>query len=93
VADLPAPWTFLTNHAHALVVLAREPDCLLKDLAAAIGITERAAQRILKELRDGGYLKVERIGRRNHYRVIDRHPLRHPVEAQTTVRQLLQLLL
>lgn len=86
-------WTFLTNHAHVLVVLAREPGTRLRELALAVGITERATQRILKDLRDGGYVKVERLGRRNHYRIADRHPLRHPVEAGTTVRQLLQLLL
>ena len=85
-------WTFLTNHAHVLVLLARDPDLLLREVAQRVDITERAVQRIVGDLVDGGYLRVERIGRRNHYRVVDRHPLRHPVEAKTTVRQLLQLL-
>jgi len=85
-------WTFLSNHAHVLLLLARNPDMLLREVALQVDITERAVQRIVHDLVDGGYLQVERIGRRNHYRVIDRHPLRHPVEANTTLRDLLRLL-
>lgn len=91
-AAAAAPWTFLTNHAHVLVLLSRDPNALLREVARQVAITERAVQRIVAELVDGGYLEVERVGRRNRYRVVDRHPLRHPVEAGTTVRQLLQLL-
>jgi predicted ArsR family transcriptional regulator len=86
------PWTFLTNHAHVLVLLARDPNLLLREVARSVDIPERAVQRIVGELVAGGYLEVERVGRRNRYHVIDRHPLRHPVEAGTTVKQLLQLL-
>jgi DNA-binding MarR family transcriptional regulator len=85
-------WTFLTNHSHVLVLLARQPDALLREVAAEVGITERAVQRIVAELAEDGYLRVERIGRRNHYRVVDRLHLRHPVEADTSVRELLDLL-
>jgi predicted ArsR family transcriptional regulator len=92
----PAPpsaaWTFLSNHTHVLVVLARDPDALLRAVAAEVGITERAVQRIVGELAESGYLQIERVGRRNHYRIVDRLPLRHPVEANTTVRDLLNLL-
>ncbi|MCA8965377.1 MAG: winged helix-turn-helix transcriptional regulator [Planctomycetes bacterium] len=87
-----APWTFFTNHAHVLVLLARDPELRLRDVAERVEITERAVQRIVGELAAGGYLQVERIGRRNRYRIIDRHPLRHPVEAGTTLRELLALL-
>lgn len=92
--ELPghAPWTFFTNHAHVLVLLARDPELRLRDVAERVEITERAVQRIVAELAAGGYLQVERVGRRNRYRVIDRHPLRHPVEAGTTLRELLNLL-
>ena len=85
-------WTFLSNHTHVLVLLARDPDALLRTVAAEVGITERAVQRIVGELAESGYLHIERVGRRNHYRIVDRLPLRHPVEANTTVRDLLQLL-
>jgi hypothetical protein len=70
----PFQWTFLTNHAHVLVLLARNPDALLRELADAVGITERA------------------VGRRNRYRIRADRPLRHPVEASTTVKRLLELL-
>ncbi len=88
----PPGWTFLSNHTHVLVLLARRPDSLLREVAQQVGVTERAVQRIVGDLVDGGYLEVERVGRRNRYRVIDRHPLRHPVEAGTTVRELLRIL-
>lgn len=91
-ADAASGWTFLTNHAHVLVLLAREGDLLLREVAQRVGITERAVQRIVSELVDGGYLQVTRVGRRNHYRVVDKHALRHPVESGTTLRDLLRLL-
>jgi DNA-binding IclR family transcriptional regulator len=88
----PASWTFLTNHAHVLVCLARDPQVRMRDLAIQIGITERAVQRLVHDLISDGYLKVDKDGRRNHYTVVDRVPLRHPVEAHRTVRDLLALL-
>ncbi len=64
-------WTFLTNHAHVLLCIAREPDIRLTDIALQVGITPRAAQRIVNELVAAGYLSPTRIGRRNVYTV---HP-------------------
>lgn len=92
VASSAPSWTFLTNHTHVLVLLARDPNMLLREVAKQVAITERAVQRIVAELAEGGYLQIQRVGRRNSYRVADRHPLRHPIEAGTTVRQLLALL-
>jgi predicted transcriptional regulator len=63
------PWRFLTNHTQVLLAIARDPDVRLRDVAEMVGITERAAQRIVADLIESGYLKRERIGRRNHYRV------------------------
>ena len=91
-SDASPGWTFLTNHAHVLVLLARDGDLLLREVALRVGITERAVQRIVADLVEGGYLRVSRVGRRNHYRVVDRHRLRHPVEAETSLRDLLRLL-
>lgn len=85
-------WTFFTNHAHVLFCLAAEPDLRMRDLAARVGITERATQRIVAELEEAGFLVVERVGRRNHYRVRKDLPLRHPVEAAHTVGELLTVL-
>lgn len=90
-APPPPAWTFLTNHAHVLLCLAREPEILMKDVANAVGITERAVQRIVSELEEGGYLVRHRQGRRNHYEVRGDLPLRHPVERHRTVAHLLEI--
>lgn len=85
-------WTFLTNHAHVLVCIARDPDMSMRAISEQVGVTERAVQRIVADLVDGGYLSRERTGRRNTYRVDAGHPLRHPVEQGTDLRDLLALL-
>jgi DNA-binding IclR family transcriptional regulator len=86
-------WDFLTNHAHVLVCVARDPGVRLRDIAAAVGITERAAHRIVSELVDEGYLVRTREGRRNHYQVKAELPLRHPLAEEREVGDLLELLL
>ncbi|MBK9118610.1 MAG: MarR family transcriptional regulator [Phycisphaerales bacterium] len=88
-----AQWTFLSNHAHVLVVLARAPDTRLRDVAARVGITERAVQRIVAELVAGGVLRRMRIGRCNHYEVRRAAPLRHPLEHHCRVGDLLDMVL
>jgi DNA-binding MarR family transcriptional regulator len=85
-------WTFLSNHGHVLVMLAREPEVRMRDVAERVGITERAVQQIVGDLRGAGYIEVERMGRRNRYRVATQLPLRHPVEHDTAVGELLQVL-
>ncbi|HEU4535622.1 MAG TPA: winged helix-turn-helix domain-containing protein [Polyangiaceae bacterium] len=85
----PAGWTFLTNHAHVLICVARDPAMRIRDLALAVGITERAVQRIVSDLEAAGYLAHEREGRRNHYEVHDELPLRHPLECHRSVGALL----
>ena len=85
-------WTFLTNHGHVLVCLARDPDLRQRDLSALVGITERAAQVILDDLESSGYLTRERVGRRNRYVLALDRPLRHPLEAAHTVGELVELL-
>ena len=85
-------WTFLTNHAHVLTVLDSEADLVLREVAMRVGITERAVQRIVMELEESGFLERERIGRKNHYRVIRNKPLRHPIEAHRKIGDLLKLI-
>ncbi len=85
-------WTFLTNHAHVLLCIARDPQARLRDVAAQVGITERAAQRIVAELGEAGYLTVTRDGRRNRYEVHPEVPLRHPVERDHAVGEILAVL-
>jgi DNA-binding Lrp family transcriptional regulator len=86
-------WDFLTNHAHVLVCVARDPGIRLREIAAAVGITERAAHRILSELVDDGYVVRERQGRRNHYQVKTELPLRHPLASEREVGDLLGVLI
>jgi predicted transcriptional regulator len=73
-------WTFLTNHAQVLLCVAETPDIRLRDVAGRVGITERATQRILADLVDAGYVKAERVGRRNHYTVDREHAMRHSAQ-------------
>jgi predicted ArsR family transcriptional regulator len=82
-------WTFLTNHAHVLVCLAEEPDIRGRDIAARVGITERAAQAIVADLVAEGYAIRTREGRRNRYEVRADAPLRHPLDHDHTVGDLL----
>lgn len=90
--SLTPPWTFLSNHAHVLLCVARDSDVRVRDVADEVGITERAVQRILGELEIAGVLQRERRGRRNHYEVDPSVPLRHPLEAHRTVGDLLRVL-
>jgi hypothetical protein len=84
-------WTFLTNHAHVLLCLAAEPDARLRDVADAVGITERAVQHIVADLAAAGVLERTREGRRNRYTLHPEAPLRHPVEAHRQVADLVAL--
>ncbi len=84
-------WTFLSNHSHVLICLSRQPDMRLREVAEAVGITERAVQKIVRELESAGVITRRRDGRRNHYTIHRNQPLRHPVEAHRTVAALLEL--
>jgi len=78
---MAASWTFLTNHGHVLLAIAEDPETRLRDIAARVGITERAAQLIVSDLEAGGYLTKEKVGRRNHYTVVRGRTFRHPAES------------
>ena len=85
-------WTFLSNHGHVLVCIARDPELRLRDVADQVGITERAVQRIINELVEAGCVSRVRSGRRNSYQIYPRRPLRHPLEAHQSLGALLELL-
>jgi hypothetical protein len=86
-------WTFLTNHSHVLLSIASDPAIRLRDVAQNVGITERAAQRIVADLIEGGYLTSTRIGRRNRYTVNPDRALRHPIERHCRIASLLSLVI
>lgn len=85
-------WTFLSNHGHVMVCLARDPDVRLREIAEEVGITERAVQGIVADLVAAGYVDKERLGRRNHYEVNRELPLRHPLEAGHYLGELLDVI-
>ncbi len=85
-------WTFLTNHAHVLLCIYRDPGIRLREVAQRVGITERMVQKIVTELAEAGYLIVEKQGRCNRYRVRRNLRLRHPLETRHSVGRLLDSL-
>lgn len=85
-------WTFLTNHAQVLLCVANDPDIRLRDVAETVGITERAAQRIVVELAEAGFLQRERHGRRNRYLINEKTEMRHPAQQGYEIGELLNLL-
>lgn len=89
----PSSWTFLSNHAHVLISLARDPDARLRDVAAQVGITERGVFNIVTDLEAAGVIRRAREGRRNHYEIDTSVQLRHPLESECTVGSLLAMVL
>ena len=85
-------WTFLTNHAQVLLVISSDPSARMRDIAEAVGITERAAQRIVGDLVDEGYVKRRRVGRRNEYELNTEARLRHPLARDHQVGEILEVL-
>ena len=85
-------WSFLTNHARALLFIARDPEARLRDLAAGLGVTERTAYGIVADLSEAGYVVKERDGRRNRYQIQGHLPLRDSVGRERTIGEVLDLL-
>ena len=83
-------WTFLSNHAQVLLCVARDPDTRLRDIAQSVAITERAAQRIVSDLVEAGYIERERVGRRSHYRLNGEVRMRHVAQADYEINELLK---
>src|SRR3954463_8874324 len=91
--DPSVSWSFLTNHAQVLICLADDPDIRLRDVADTVGITDRAAHRIVRVLIAAGYVSRERNGRRNRYKVRPHLPLPDPLARGQRVGDLLEILL
>lgn len=92
MSTLGKRWTFFSNHFHVLLVVARHPDARLRTVADEVGITERAAHRILADLADEGYLTVTKHGRRNHYRVNEGTRLRHDANKEVPLTPLMSFI-
>ena len=85
-------WTFLTNHAHVLLSIAADPGARMRDIAERVGITERAAQRIVADLVEEGYVTRKKVGRRNVYEIKPDVPLRHPLQRDHAVGEIVRVL-
>ena len=85
-------WTFLTNHGLVLTYIGSNPECTGLQIAAAVGVTERAVRSIVADLHAAGYITPQRIGRGTRYQVNTAMPLRHEHERAVTVGELLRLL-
>jgi predicted transcriptional regulator len=90
--DAHRSWRFLSNHTQVLLCLQSDPNARFRDIAQRVGITERAAQRIVADLIESGYVESERVGRRNHYRINTDTAMRHPAQEGHEIGQLLKLL-
>jgi Mn-dependent DtxR family transcriptional regulator len=86
-------WTFFSNYGHVLVCLAKNRQARLRDVALEVGITERAVQKIVRDLQDKGFVTVSKQGRCNRYRINNRKTLRHSLESNCTIGKLLSLVL
>jgi len=84
-------WTLFSNHGHVLVCLANNTEARLRDVAADVGITERAVQKIVRDLQNNDMISVTKHGRRNHYRIHHRKTLRHDLEAHCTLGDLMKV--
>jgi DNA-binding transcriptional ArsR family regulator len=87
-----AEWSFLTNHARALLYIAHDAEARLRDLAAALDVTERTAYGIVVDLTEAGYVLKEKDGRRNRYQIQDHLPLRDSITRERTIGEVLDLL-
>jgi DNA-binding IclR family transcriptional regulator len=85
-------WTLLTNHAHVLLCIRNDPTIRVRDIAYLVGITERAAHKIVGDLGEAGYVTRTKVGRRNQYTVHREAPMRHPLERHQVVGELLDAL-
>ena len=90
--DANKTWRFLSNHTQVLLCLHRDPNARFRDIGQSVGITERAAQRIVADLIESGYVESERNGRRNHYSINTDIAMRHPAQRGHEVGELLDLL-
>jgi len=86
------PWRFVTNHTQVLLCIARDPEVRMREIAEAAGITERAAQRIVRDLIEGGFVDRERVGRCNRYVVHRGLRMRHRAQREHQIGELLDLL-
>lgn len=85
-------WTFLSNHGHVYLLIAKKRDLTVREIALKVGITERSVQKIIFDLEADNYIKRDKVGRSNNYKIIPRQTLRHPLEKNVKTKDLVQLI-
>ncbi len=85
-------WTFFSNHGHVYFLLAAQENIVLREVALKVGITERSVLGIVQDLEEAGYIKREKVGRSNHYKIVPKMTLRHPLESNVQLKDLLELI-
>jgi DNA-binding Lrp family transcriptional regulator len=84
-------WTFITNHGLVLAAIARHPRSTAREIGDAVGITERAAHKLIKDLEEAGYITKAKVGRQNQYRIHSDVPLKDEA-SDSAVGELLVML-
>lgn len=87
-----AGWTFFSNHGHIYFLLATHENITLREVALKVGVTERSVLGIVQDLEEAGYIKREKVGRSNQYKIVPRKTLRHPLESDVELKDLVELI-
>ena len=85
-------WTFFSNHGHVYFLLATNEDIVVREIAIKVGITERSVLGIIQDLDQAGYIKREKVGRSNKYKIVPKKTLRHPLESNVQLKELVDLI-
>ena len=85
-------WNFITNHGLVLLYASRNPQCTMREMAVALGVTERSIHRVLKDLETEGYVTWQTTGKGNIYKINHARELKHELTKDSLVRDLLSLL-
>lgn len=85
-------WTFFSNHGHVYFLIASNNEMTTREIAAKVGLTERAVANIIHDLVSEGYIKKQKIGRSNHYGLVPNKTLRHPLEGKVKLKELMKII-
>jgi len=82
-------WTFITNHAAVLSLIAKNPDITAPSLAEILGIRERSVRRIIADLYSDNYITKKRQGRNVIYHINEEEKLKHHTHKDIAINDLL----
>lgn len=85
-------WTFFSNYGHVYFLIAGNSDIVVREIAIKVGITERSVISIIQELEESGYIEREKVGRSNRYKILPKKTLRHPLESNVQLKDLVDLI-